>query len=172
MTSRRLYGDVRLSSDEIGRYRKGSKPGKGVSNGRVLFSPREGGMNGSPMDTLQQLIHERMRELNLSYSEVARRCGLPRSTAHHLATHPRSGRLPSPGTLEKLAVGLNLPLQVVRAAAASAAGLMLDSQTLDDPEIEILVASIARLNAADRRHVAALVRSLLADMEAIPGAQG
>jgi len=129
-------------------------------------------MNGSPVTTLQQLIRDRMRELNMTYSEVARRGGLPRSTVHHLATQPRSGRLPTPRTLEKLAVGLDLPLHVVRAGAASAAGLVLDSQTLDDPEIEILVASLARLNAADRRHVAALVRSLLAETGAIPGVQG
>jgi hypothetical protein len=124
------------------------------------------------MDRLQQLIHDRMRELNRSYGEVARRGGLPRSTVHHLATHPRSGRLPTPRTLEHLAAGLDLPLQVVRAAVASAAGLVLDSHTVDDPEIEILVSSITRLDPADRRHVAALVRSLLADSEAIPEVQG
>ena len=125
-------------------------------------------MNGSQLDTLQQLIHDRMRELKISYSEVARRGQLPRSTVHHLATHPRSGRLPSPKTLEHLAVGLDLPLQVVRAAVAAAAGLVLDGQTVNDPETEILVASITRLNAADRRHVAALVKSLLAEVEALP----
>ena len=46
------------------------------------------------MDALQLLIHERMRELRLSYREVARRGGLPLSTVHHLATHGRTGRLP------------------------------------------------------------------------------
>ena len=100
-----------------------------------------------------------------SYGAVARLGGLPRSTAPPLATHARSGRLPSPKTLENLAVGLDLPLHVARAAAASAAGFVLENETADDPEIEILVASLARLNAADRRHVAALVRSLLAAAE-------
>src|SRR6266566_5272423 len=132
----------------------------------LLAEGRHGGT--VPMDRLQQLIHDRMRELNRSYGEVARRGGLPRSTVHHLATHPRSGRLPTPRTLEHLAAGLDLPLQVVRAAVASAAGLVLDSHTVDDPEIDILVSSITRLDPADRRHVAALVRSLLADTEAIP----
>jgi HEAT repeat protein len=119
-------------------------------------------MKDLPRDALQRLIQARMLELNLSYGDVARRGGLPRSTVHHLATHGRSGRLPNPATLERLAAGLDLPLGVVRAAAASAAGFVLDSPPVGDPEIEVLVASLALLSPADRRHVAALVRSLLA----------
>ena len=122
-------------------------------------------MNDSPPDALQRLIVERMRELRRSYGDVARLGKLPRSTVHHLATHCRSGRLPNPATLERLAAGLELPLNVVRAAAASAAGLVLDAAATGDPEIEILIASFARLTPADRRHVAALVRSMLAAVE-------
>jgi hypothetical protein len=114
------------------------------------------------MDALQRLIHQRMDELRRSYGEVARRGGLPRSTVHHLATHARTGRMPNPVTLERLAVGLDLPLDTVRGAAAQAAGLVMDRQLVDDPEIEVLVASLSRLSAADRRHVSALVHSLLA----------
>jgi hypothetical protein len=76
-----------------------------------------------------------------------------------------SGRLPNPTTLERLAAGLDLPLEVVRAAAAQAAGLVFDHQPVEDPETEALVASLARLSPADRRHVAALVRSLLGPAE-------
>jgi hypothetical protein len=125
-------------------------------------------MNDSPMDALQRLIRERMRELHYSYGDVARLGKLPRSTVHHLATHGRAGRLPNPATLERLAAGLGLPPGVVRAAAASAAGFVLDSQASDDPEIDVLVASLARLSPADRRHVAALVRSMLARAELAP----
>ena len=120
------------------------------------------------MDALQRLIQDRMRELHYSYGDVARLGKLPRSTVHHLATHPRSGRLPNPATLEHLAAGLELPLSVVRAAAATAAGFVLDSQISDDPEIDVLVASLVRLSPADRRHVAALVRSMLARAESAP----
>lgn len=126
-------------------------------------------MNDSPPDALQRLIVERMRELRRSYSDVARLGKLPRSTVHHLATHSSSGRLPRPATLERLAAGLELPLNVVRAAAASAAGLVLDAAVIGDPEIEILIASFARLSPADRRHVAALVRSMLAAAEPASG---
>ncbi len=119
-------------------------------------------MTDSPTNALQQLIRARMRELNRSYGDVARIGGLPRSTVHHLATHDRPvRRMPSPATLQGLAAGLDLSLETVRAAAASAAGFVLGREQVGDPEIEVLIASLARLSPEDRRHVAALVRSLL-----------
>jgi len=121
------------------------------------------------MDALQRLIRERMAELHRSYADVARVGGLPRSTVHHLATHGRSGRLPNPTTLERLAAGLDLPLESIRTAAAQAAGLVFDHQPVDDPEIDVLVASLGRLSPADRRHVIALVRSLLGPAESAGG---
>jgi hypothetical protein len=122
-------------------------------------------MNDSSPDALQRLIVERMRELRRSYGDVARSGKLPRSTVHHLATHRNSGRLPNPTTLERLATGLDLPLNLVRAAAATAAGLVLESTASGDPEVEVLIASFARLSPADRRHVTALVRSMLTGAE-------
>lgn len=113
------------------------------------------------MNALQELIHIRMTELHRSYSEIARRGGLPRSTVHHLASNGRPVRVPNPRTLERLAVGLEVPEHVVRAAAAASAGFVLAEQAVDDPEIEVLVASLARLTAEERRHVGALVRSML-----------
>jgi hypothetical protein len=122
-------------------------------------------MNDMPPDALQRLIIQRMRELGRSYGDVARLGQLPRSTVHHLATNHHAKRLPNPATLERLAAGLDLPLNVVRAAAAAAAGLVLDATATGDPEVEVLIASFAQLSPADRRHVAALVRSMLAASE-------
>lgn len=124
-------------------------------------------MTGSPTNALQQLIRARMRELSRSYGDVARLGGLPRSTVHHLATNDRPvRRMPGPATLQGLAAGLDLSIEVVQAAAASAAGFVIDREQVGDPEIEILVASLARLSPEDRRHVAALVRSLLSATDA------
>src|SRR5215468_7719322 len=114
-----------------------------------------------PMNALQQLIHTRMTELHRSYGDIARRGGLPRSTVYHLASNDRPVRVPNPRTLERLAVGLEVPEHVVRTAAATAAGFVLDEQPADDPEIEVLVASLARLSPEERRHVSALVQSML-----------
>jgi transcriptional regulator with XRE-family HTH domain len=121
------------------------------------------------MNALQQLITTRMTELKRSYGEVARRGGLPRSTVHHLASNHRPVRVPNPRTLERLAVGLEVPEHLVRATAAAAAGLVLDEQAAENPEIEVLVASLARLGPGERRHVSALVRSMLEGRQ--PGKQ-
>src|ERR1700704_4969477 len=103
------------------------------------------------MNALQDLIRTRMTELNRSYGEIARRGGLPRSTVHHLASNHRPVRVPNPRTLERLPSGREVPVQVGRPAAAAAAGFVLDEQPADDPEIEVLVASLAKLTAEERR---------------------
>ena len=113
------------------------------------------------VNALQQLIRDRMADRQWSYGDVARRGGLPRSTVHHLATHDRLVRPPHPDTRAGLARGLDGPLDTVRAAAATAAGLVIWPESVDDPEVDVLVASLNRLTAEDRRHVQALVDSLL-----------
>jgi hypothetical protein len=113
------------------------------------------------MNALQELIQTRMTELRRSYGDIARRGGLPRSTVYHLASNHRPVRVPNPRTLERLAVGLEVPEHVVRAAAATAAGFVLDEQPADDPEIEVLVASLSKLSPEERKHIGALIRSML-----------
>ncbi|MEV6523901.1 helix-turn-helix domain-containing protein [Longispora sp. NPDC051575] len=115
------------------------------------------------MNALQQLIRSRMEDRRWSYGDVAQRGGLPRSTVHHIATTDRLTRPPNPTTLERLAIGLEVPLDTVRAAAADAAGLSTWHQTVTDPEIDVLVAGLTQLSPQDRRHVQALVESLLDD---------
>ncbi|MQY37762.1 hypothetical protein SRB17_57660 [Streptomyces sp. RB17] len=123
-------------------------------------------------NALQQLIRERLDRKGWSYGDVARRGGVPRSTVHHLATTDRVVRMPQATTLEGLAKGLELPLDTVRRAAAEACGIHVyggpDTRDADaaaprgtDPEVELLIASVQQLSAEDRRHVAALVESLL-----------
>jgi transcriptional regulator with XRE-family HTH domain len=113
------------------------------------------------MNALQQLIRERMTEQRWSYADVARRGEIPRSTVHHLATTERLRRPPHPATLEGLARGLGVPLDTVRTAAASAAGLVAWKEPTNEPDIEVLVAALTRLSTEDRRHVLALIDSLL-----------
>jgi transcriptional regulator with XRE-family HTH domain len=125
-------------------------------------------------NALQQIIRDRLDSERWSYGDVARRGGIPRSTVHHLATTDHMARMPQPATLEGLAQGLGLPLHTIRRAAAEACGIHLyasadepapaptsPSDAPDDPEVDVLIASVQRLSADDRRHVAALVESLL-----------
>ncbi|MFD9130717.1 helix-turn-helix domain-containing protein [Kitasatospora sp. NPDC059571] len=116
-------------------------------------------------NALQGMIRRQLEAQGWSYGDAARRGGLPRSTVHHLATVERLVRMPQPATLERLAVGLDLPLEAVRRAAAESCGIYLYAEdaagAAADPEVAPLIASLRQLSAADRRHVAALVESLL-----------
>ncbi|MCA6093508.1 helix-turn-helix transcriptional regulator [Streptomyces cinnamoneus] len=118
-------------------------------------------------NALQQMMRQRLDRQGWSYGDVARRGGIPRSTVHHLATTDRLVRMPQPATLEGLSRGLDLPLDTVRRAAAEACGIHLYPTAEDapesrpDPEVDLLIASVQRLSSDDRRHVAALVESLL-----------
>ncbi|MER7836086.1 helix-turn-helix transcriptional regulator [Streptomyces sp. NPDC096040] len=122
-------------------------------------------------NALQQLIREHLDRKGWSYGDVARRGGIPRSTVHHLATTERVVRMPQSTTLEGLAKGLELPLERVRRAAAEACGIHVYDTSPDadaganggaaDPEVALLIASVQKLSADDRRHVTALVESLL-----------
>ncbi|MCZ7460086.1 helix-turn-helix domain-containing protein [Streptomyces sp. WMMC940] len=116
-------------------------------------------------NALQELVKSRLEQQGWSYGDVARRGGVPRSTVHHLATAERVTRMPQQATLEGLARGLELPLDSVRRAAAEACGIHLYFEetpgTPADPEVATLIASVQQLSPADRRHVTALVESLL-----------
>jgi transcriptional regulator with XRE-family HTH domain len=118
------------------------------------------------VNPLQRLIQERLRERKLSYGDVARRGGLPRSTVYTLATTRNLVRPPRPATIDALARGLDVPVSVVRTAAAESTGLHYYDEAPSerprsgDQERDLLMASIDELSAEDRRHVAALVESL------------
>ena len=114
---------------------------------------------------LQRFIQQRLKEAKLSYGDVARRGGLPRSTVYTLATTRNLVRPPRPATIDALAKGLDVPVSVVRAAAAESTGLHYYDEARSghqagDQERDLLIASIDELSAEDRRHVAALVESL------------
>jgi len=91
---------------------------------------------------------------------------LPRSTVYTLATTRNLVRPPRPATIDALARGLDVPVSVVRTAAAESTGLHYydegpaGQRDQGDQERELLIASIDELSPDDRRHVAALVESL------------
>ena len=125
----------------------------------------EVGSGYAALNPLQRLIQERLRDRRWSYGAVARRGGLPRSTVYTLATR-NLVRPPRPATIDALAIGLDVPVPVVRTAASESTGLNYYDEAParqhdpDDRERELLIASIDELSPDDRRHVAALVESL------------
>jgi hypothetical protein len=85
---------------------------------------------------------------------------MPRSTVHKLATKPITA-LPKRETLEKLAVGLRLPVDVVIRAAQEAAGYHLYEETLPDADTVILISNIEQLTPEQRATVGSLVSHML-----------
>ena len=83
-----------------------------------------------------------------------------------LATTRNLVRPPRPATIDALARGLDVPVSLVRAAAAESTGLHYYDDAPSGPgrpgdqERDLLIASIDELSTEDRRHVAALVESL------------
>jgi transcriptional regulator with XRE-family HTH domain len=143
-----------------------------VSGGQREDSAAEADQTASP---LQRLIRDRLRDRKWSYGDVSRRGGLPRSTVYTLATTRNLVRPPRPATIDALAQGLDVPVAVVRAAAAESAGLHYYDQAPSGaaqpgkPERDLLIASIDELSPEDRRHVAALVESLRRRSKDEPG---
>jgi transcriptional regulator with XRE-family HTH domain len=146
----------------------GDRPGPPEEGPRATAAASEQEIN-----PLQRLIHQRLRERNWSYGEVARRGGLPRSTVYTLAMTRNLARPPRPATIDALAKGLDVPVSAVRAAAAESTGLHYYDEVPvsgdkapaadehpSDRERQLLIASIDELTPEDRRHVAALVESL------------
>ena len=121
------------------------------------------------MNRLQELIQGRRAVRRWSYGEVARRCNLPRSTVYNLATSETLHRPPQRATLAALSRGLDLPLDVVNAAATAAAGLSVSDELSALSDVLALVADLEGLSPADRQHVAALVESLLRRSADSPG---
>jgi transcriptional regulator with XRE-family HTH domain len=161
------------AADAVAGPDAGSGPeGSDGPEGRVVeggSGPDAGGGaagDGEAGNPLQRLIRGQLRERGLSYGQVARRGGLPRSTVYTLAVTRNLVRPPRPATIDALARGLGVPASVVRAAAAESAGLHYYEGAparpgvAGDGERELLIASIDELSAEDRRHVAALVESL------------
>src|ERR1700757_1930278 len=71
----------------------------------------------------KRLFRRRLAERSWSCGDVARRGGLPRSTVYTLATTRNLARPPRPATIDALAKGLDVPVSVVRSAAAESTGL-------------------------------------------------
>lgn len=112
------------------------------------------------MPTLDEFIRREVASRGWTYAELARRTRLPRSSVHKLATH-RLRRTPEPRTLEALARGLDVPVAEIQARAAESLGFALTIENGPGPDASVITASIERLSAEDRRHVLALVASLL-----------
>lgn len=106
------------------------------------------------MNPLAALIQRRRRELDLTWTEVAKRGGFnSHSVVYALATKETHRQPPRAETLERLAKALDLPLDLIRVAAAESAGYKLEEipTTLEAAEdVRIVAAVMGELSERDR----------------------
>lgn len=108
--------------------------------------------------TLADLIRDHQATTHDSYSDIARKSGLSKAKIGQLA---RTGGTHAPrlDTIEKLAVGLRLPLEAVKAAAMATAGIG-DGIADESQEITIMVDRYKQLPARDQRTARDVIESL------------
>jgi transcriptional regulator with XRE-family HTH domain len=109
---------------------------------------------------LAKLIAEVKESTGDSYADIADRADMPRSTVHKLAT-TNLATLPKLDTLERLARGLNVSVEVVTRAAQAATGYSVYEETTPDAKTQILISNISKLDPDQRAAVSALVQRLL-----------
>jgi hypothetical protein len=115
-----------------------------------------------PMNALQQLIHDYLQDHpDENYSTIALRGGIPRQTVQALARRERARVTPRPASLEGLAKGMNMSLEVVRQAAGMSAGYGLGTAELADERMRLLVGTVGELDDERMEAVFRRARMLL-----------
>lgn len=116
------------------------------------------------MNALQRLIREHVESTGETLADIARRGGMPRQTVSLLANREHMPQTPHAPTLRRLAVGLGVDLNTVRAAAAEAAGF--EVVQLDDPDKLVIVAALEPLTPEARAALKARAEQWLAEAAA------
>lgn len=115
-------------------------------------------MTTTTLNPLAELISTQIQSRGFTYGDIARRGGIPKSTVHKLARTTHWTTSPRATTLDRLAVGLELPPATVRAAASEAVGLTRHVEK--DPETAVIVGSIEALTPEQRAQIGALVAEM------------
>lgn len=111
-------------------------------------------------NALTRLIRNRMQDLDYTFHDVARAGGFPSHSTVSQIMYREMKMSPRPETLRKLAKALQVPLDVVKVAAAQAAGIQHSeiTTTLDAADdTRIVVAHMQELTDEQRREIARYV---------------
>ena len=124
------------------------------------------------MNALQQLIADYLADNpGETYASIGRRGAtlqrpFPRQTVHSLATKRQQKQTNQPGTLAALARGMNMSIDIVRSAAADAAGYKTSTTTSASNGPGRIVVEATEVLDPERLDVLARrARSLLAEMQ-------
>ena len=113
--------------------------------------------DGEPI-TLADLIQRHRDATGDSYMTIARRAGMSKARVGQLATAD-SPHMPRAETIDKLARGLRLPVNLVKEAAMASAGVRPANGT--DQRVSYIAARLGELDGDDLDTVASVVESLL-----------
>lgn len=124
-----------------------------------------------PMNDLQRLIAEYLADNpGETYSSIARRGGMSRSTVYSAATVEARTQSPFSSTIKGLAKGMRMSEERVRIAAGAAAGYKVEVPAeLDSEEGRLIVAAFADLDDERKRELARRARFLLQEMRESSG---
>lgn len=120
-------------------------------------SPKYAPKGEIPDNAFARLIERRREELGLTWYDIARIGGFGSHTiVYALARKVEWKQPPRQDTLARIAKALNLPLDVVKAAAAEACGYNLTeiNVPLDAAEdVKVVVAAMTELSESDREEL-------------------
>lgn len=108
--------------------------------------------------TLAELIRQHQDRTGDSYAVIARRAGLSKAKIGQLA-QPDGHHMPRVDTLEKVAVGLGLPLRIIQQAALTTAGIAPESYD-NEQKIDHLVAVLRELPPEDLETATMVVQAM------------
>lgn len=115
------------------------------------------------MNALQRLIADYLGEHpEETFSSIARRANMPRQTVQALARRSKVRAAPRTATIEALARGMNMDVDLVKVAAGLTAGYGQGTAALEDERVRMLVEMTAEL---DEEKFTALMRRARALME-------
>jgi transcriptional regulator with XRE-family HTH domain len=140
----------------------------GAGMARTKAASGRGRPDPVPPNALQRIIRERMNEMGWTFEDVEKRGGPSHSTLYSILSRKAFRIAPRNETLVKLARGLDLPLDVLRAAAGQAAGYELEGvpTTLDSAKgLRMIAATFDKLDAPRQRTAERIMRALLDEMK-------
>lgn len=123
----------------------------------------------TPMNPLARLILRRKDELEMTWQELADKGGFSSHTILYALAHKAEHRqVPRPETLKRLAKAIDVPLDIVKATAAEAAGYTVQDITVpleSAQRIRVVVQAMGKISQADQDKLVKLAEAFANEVE-------
>lgn len=102
-----------------------------------------------PVNPLGRLVQQTMDARGITAGQVAKRGGIDRSVVYDVIRRKEYKQTPQLSTLEGLARGLGLPLELIKEKAAEAVGIVVSRHTVEG--VDVFLAELGELSGPRRR---------------------